>query len=118
MTKEIKFKSDLYDYLYKRADELIKYYQPCHIHQENNGNQCIDGRLKSCCCRCKHFSKNDYCTVQALSCKLWLCTRAQDTNPILANNLIELKAIASKFNLYGFRMSKKEIFKKQFGVDI
>lgn len=107
-------KSDLYDVLYEQAGRLLKAGNPCNIRIENNKKVC-NGHLASCCAGCKHLGAEG-CTVEALSCKLWLC-REVGSHPMNAQVVIGLDAlrrVGYSLGLHthgygkGFRASKAE----------
>ncbi len=107
-------KSDIYDVLYNEASRLLKAENPCNIREEN-GKMVCNGHLVSCCYGCKHLGPKG-CTVEALSCKLWLC-REVGSNPINAIIVVSLdslrragSAMGVNTDPYGkgFRTSKEE----------
>jgi len=77
MTKE-----QIYDIVWKLADDHIKKYNPCKFKD----GKCFGGRVNGCCgCGfkksirnpekrvCQYLDEYKGCTIQALGCKLHLC---------------------------------------------
>jgi hypothetical protein len=99
-------KPQLYSELYKLGEEVLKNNNPCKI---SNG-KCMAGDF--CCQGCEHLGPQG-CTVEALSCKLWLCSSAACT-PDGARTMGQfriIKGIAAEHGvpLY-LRQSKEETF--------
>jgi len=97
----------LYDLIYEKADRLFKEYNPCEIGKNIFGEVCCRRKLcnQLCCGGCKYLSKNG-CTIKCLSCKLCLCVGTG----LIHIKLYKLWKIAYRYNLYGARMSKEELF--------
>jgi hypothetical protein len=75
-TKDLS-KSGLYDYLCSQLDKFSQGLNICDWHDDIHGKACL--RAYDICCHsggtCSHLN-NSGCTVQSLSCKLWLCSLA------------------------------------------
>jgi len=102
------FRSYLYDFLYIIADQLIKKYNPCQIHEDESEELHCMGN-EPCCWECR-FLRLDGCTTKCLGCKLWLCGAAGEDHTELCKILSEMRTIAHKYNMLGVRKSKKEVF--------
>lgn len=109
-------KSDLYDTLYAEGTRVLQKANPCNIRMEG-GRMLCNGDLESCCHGCMHLGPNG-CTVEALSCKFWLCD-ALAQNPHNASVVIALEtlrnvgyALGLQTHPYsaGFRKSKAQHF--------
>ena len=104
-------KSFLYNFLYFIANQLIKYYNPCQIHKDIDGETVCVYYLKWCCRDCKFLGPNG-CTTKCLGCKLHLCTKAAKVNAGLYKVFSKMKSIARKHELDGIRRSKKEVMNR------
>ncbi len=93
-----------YNQLCKRADEILKKYNPCNF---KNGI-CLRGW--HCCNDCEFLSRKKGCKEKSLACKLWLCDKARETSPKCAISLDELELVAKKspFILLGYRTIKED----------
>jgi len=78
----VKRKEEVYDIVWALADDLIKKYNPCRMKK----GVCIKRRINGCCSTydykskkhgetiCKYLDEDKGCTIQALGCKLYLCS--------------------------------------------
>jgi len=98
----------LYDLIYEKADRLFKEYNPCEIGKNIFGKSCCRKSENFCCRGCRHLS-DDGCTVRSLACKLCLCCGSGLIGS-LGDKLHKLRRITYRYNLYGARMSKEELF--------
>lgn len=98
----IKQKIELHDRLYKRADMLIRKHNPC----EMKDGQCLRG--KPCCDKCNHLT-GDGCVINCLMCKLFLCWRVNQRNPVLTRTFRRMQTKAYKHGLLHLRISRKEL---------
>jgi hypothetical protein len=104
----------VHDRLYILADKLLKRYDPCRNCILTN---CYNEDEKArCCVGCPHFKEGHGCTVQALYCKVWLCTPEKLHNRHLAFRLDLLRRIADKYNLLVARASRAETL--EFGEQL
>lgn len=110
--------SKLYDKLFNRAQTLFKEYNPCDIQCDKDGyiscrgyTACKDNQL--CCTSptCKHWTPIG-CSVQSLSCKLWICSIIGVYYPIPSDEFYEklhnLRLIADHYGLRVFRGTKRD----------
>ena len=94
----------LYTKLYDMASKIIKRDAPCRI--------CVDPDERGyCCAECPHLSSNG-CTVKALYCKVWLCSKVAEIYPETNNKLYSIAEIARKYRLLDIRASKKETMRR------
>ena len=119
-----------YDFLYHKADEIFKEYNPCGItkttscietkgieYDLRSASKTRDKNDKGCCYECKYLSKNG-CTVKALRCKLYTCPATlinlHNKNPIAHHQLNRLKMLAYRLDLMRgpFRECKRDTLKK------
>jgi hypothetical protein len=98
----IKQKMELYDYLYKRADKLIRKHNPC----EMKDGKCLRG--SPCCDGCNHLTA-DGCVIDCLMCKLFLCWRVSQRKPVLVRTFRRMQTKAYRHGLLHIRYSKKEM---------
>jgi len=121
----------LYDLIYTKADKLLKEYNPCNIHKNNQGllvcnnkQMCKDNE-KLCCFQCKYQSING-CTIKCLGCKEALCNIPSttfhqkfqfdgDCSSINADKTFKIKMwklvrITMKYKLFFLHASKEELF--------
>lgn len=90
--------------LYKKADRIMKKYNPCQI----NNRECfrhIENKLllNFCCHECKHLDDSG-CTIKNIWCKIWLCDIAISNLPYrIFVKLREIEKLANKYNLLTFR---------------
>lgn len=99
-------RSPIYDSLFDQASEVLAEHQSCEV---KNG-KCLDGHF--CCQNCKHLGPTG-CTVQSLSCRVWLCYKAQAKHPEAAAKMREIRASAEAQGIPMFwRGSKEELLKK------
>ncbi len=100
--------SKIYDDLFKRADDIVKKYNPCDIQVKDgiatctmtranpafdstgsfNRVKCQRGDL--CCTGCNFHSKIGCTADKPLMCKLWLCNVAKTQNPKCARELQDI----------------------------
>jgi len=75
-------RSLMFDYLYSEASKLMEEYDPCKIKDGEceRGRRIKKGTWRGwaahenfCCYDCKYLTDNG-CSVQALWCKLWVCS--------------------------------------------
>lgn len=100
----LKQKIELYDRLYKRADDLLKEHNPCKMKD----GKCLRG--EPCCDGCEHLTKNG-CVIECLMCKLHLCHRVTRRNPELVKIFRQMCRKADRYGLLHARLSKKETIK-------
>lgn len=110
MKLSIRQRSEMYDLLFGLADRTIKLYNPCNYV---NGQCIVDKNQNSkghCCAGCKHITKKG-CSVESLSCKLWLCSYIRNEYPRLYGGMESLRelAIALDISIWETRSSKEEI---------
>lgn len=110
----------VYDELYTEAGEALKKHDPCQIRQDDGVVTCRDIRKRGpdgvpntlCCGSCKHLGPNG-CTVEALSCKVWLCSTARSASPTCTKKLEAIRSRAMGSGMYlGFRQSKEDLFSR------
>jgi len=101
-----KQKLQLHDRLYRRADKLIKRYNPCRIE----GEECLRGR-NPCCDECKYLGKKG-CTVKSLMCKLHLCFKVRYLSPKLSRMLSRIENQAFGYNILLVRGSREDVAKQ------
>lgn len=98
----VKQKMQVYDRLYKHADKLIRKHNPC----ETKDGKCLRG--KPCCDNCPHLTKNG-CSIDCLMCKLFLCWRVNQHNPVLVRTFRRMQIKANRYNLLHIRLSRKKL---------
>lgn len=126
--------SEVYDLIYKLADEYIREYNPCKIDEHGRCERskplnctCCGGRFSSSGDNrpqthiCEHLGESG-CTVKALYCKLWLCAEIKEKNPEVANKLESLLTLSQWLGIAGnfratFRKSKEQTFAILQGTD-
>lgn len=118
--------SRIFDMIWKEADKILAEWNPCQINKEMG--TCMAGCYYACrnnagfknliefdkyvrdnsfCCNgCPHLGPEG-CTVQALSCRLWLCDAARKYNPTAFEKLTILRRHMDKWCLGSFRAPKK-----------
>lgn len=80
-------KSKLYDQLYDEASAILKKDNPCNMGCNTCTNSQVNkGTEAFCCSGCKYLGA-DGCTVNALSCRVWLCFAARRKHPETAKAL-------------------------------
>jgi hypothetical protein len=73
-----------YEELYAKAHEVLQRIDPCEITIVDGKPTCTSTRAsyahgsQLCCTNCSHLAV-DGCTIEALSCKLWLCMYVKTT---------------------------------------
>lgn len=104
-------RSKMYDRLYAAADRVLKKHDPCAGCPVGctNGIPVMHTKLW-CCSGCKYLGP-DGCTVQALACKLWLCSKATRNNPRAKRLLSRLQRLAGRYGFLVFRGSKEDNLK-------
>lgn len=101
--------SKKYDIICTLVDRIIKKYNPCNIHEDDNKIVCK--RSNICCKGCIHLSDKG-CKVDCLGCKFGFCyTLRNDINCKKAiDSLIKLYILAFLHDFTYIRSSKREIF--------
>lgn len=117
--------SKLYDLLYDKADRLIKQYNPCNIHKENNRIVCNNEYMckvygqQLCCTNCKYLGEHG-CTTKSLGCKLGCCWQGNswqyakenkdipNLDDIFMKKMDKLRYIAYRYEINKPRYSKEE----------
>lgn len=124
---KIRSKKDLerlYDGLYVAGQRLLDRHKPCNIQPSGTSDgeghplmTCLHYKKPNyCCCGgCKYLGK-DGCTVEALECKLWVCSEVARQHPELKKRMYVLNRIAYKHDLLSFRASKEESIR--FAMDL
>lgn len=103
-----------YDVLFAEAVTALHRHNPCRWE---NGT-CIAMRAgqegpQACCQGCGHLTDQG-CSVEAITCKVWLCdyVRQQPENQVIATILDTLNMAARKLlntSMYCSRQSKQEL---------
>lgn len=101
-----------YDFLYITGDQLIKKHNPCQVQLSMDGLvECVDD-IEVCCRGCEHLGYRG-CKVNSLWCKLYICNRAEISQPSLsyrqymATRLRDMKMVAVRYSLNKFRASRQ-----------
>lgn len=114
-------RSELYDKFYAEASAILERDKPCEVEC----NSCLNSRVPYpdgvvytkepfCCQGCQYLGAKG-CTVQALSCRVWLCYAAQDKYPDTYRDLQRVRANAEQvLNVHNlcFRGSKEDHLKE------
>lgn len=98
----------VHDRLYALAAKMLERHNPCHGCIVNN---CFNDDSEARCCEgCPYFKEGQGCTVQALYCKLWLCSylKRSASNWYLMDRMHTLQRIAEKYGLLVARASREE----------
>lgn len=101
----------IYDRMYKKADKLLKEHNPCRITPIKEKPGCFScagswsGGSTLCCAGCLWFDKG--CTIKALGCKLWLCSRTAHKNPELVAILKGMIERANSLGIFHIRTGRK-----------
>ena len=120
----IMYKMLLYDSLYSIADLLIKWRNPCEIHQIDYDILLLPTHEKitckratcvanngPCCGGCQYLGDNG-CTVKCLGCKLGLCLIASNEHLKLTRLLARMRAVATRQSwcLIQIRTSREKVY--------
>lgn len=97
--------STQYDLAIERANSVLAQYRACKDCPVGNPHGQEEYTRNWCCHGCKHHSPNG-CTVEALFCKLWLCSKERAKQPQLYRELVLIKN--ANHQLLVFRGSKEE----------
>lgn len=90
----------IYEELCKKADGLLQKHNPCRWDAVNK--DCARG-TQGCCNGCELLSESG-CTINSLSCKLWVCPCISDTLPEdTRREFVRLWDVAQEYNLLTFR---------------
>lgn len=91
-----------YDTLYKLAQYYLKQYNPCKISSKG----CV-GSSNFCCTGCSHLT-NKGCSIDALTCRTWLCSFSHYPITHGSKRLKLLSKLTHLYGFYGFRFSKEQ----------
>jgi len=91
--KSERYLSATFDWIYAEAGRILEKHRPCGVFE---GGRCHF--RCNCCVPCQYLSPTG-CTVVSLSCKLWLCHRAEKEFPECYQDLSSLREIAMQNNL-------------------
>lgn len=125
----------IFDMIYKEGERILKEFNPCQINGEmgtctqgceyarrcnSSFNNFIEKeeytrKMSFCCHGCEHLGPTG-CTVQALSCKLWLCSEARDLSPAAFQKLSRLRHHMDKWALGSFRAPKKAAINYAYNI--
>lgn len=94
--------SELYDQFYNIGDKIIKHHNPCGDGEACNYAFCCDG--------CDYLQKDIGCSVKCITCKLWLCNKANISDDV-REELWELVSLVRYFLFNKLRASKQDVFK-------
>lgn len=99
-------RSEVYDRLVRLADRILAKHNVCGSCPVGCASQ--KNTRAWCCNGCPKLGPNG-CTVQALACKLWLCTSESFSLPYkVYGRLMRIRAIAVHYKLYVGRANKEE----------
>lgn len=111
---KVRDRGEVYDRLCVLADRILSKHSVCAtcpvgcaIKLPFGLSMTAPNTRSWCCSGCKHLGPNG-CTVKALACKLWLCSKESDRSSKARRKLDRLVRIAAQYNLLTFRGSREE----------
>lgn len=106
-------RAEVYDKLYALAAKILDKSRACSTCPIGSCTKFL-GRFTEtytkswCCYGCPHLGDNG-CTVQALGCKLWLCTKEMGSLPFRwEKKIAKLEEIAKYYGIHMARADKQQ----------
>ena len=97
---------ELYDFLCDLLDRYMEQTNLCNIREEN-GKMVCDVDLEGCCEGCAHLGENG-CTTSCLGCKLYVCYKKQQEDPVFRTLVRSIKDVAKAYDLIFMRTARED----------